>query len=141
MRKQSATAKPFADVPVEEDTTILSRKYGSAIGGPARFEKWRWEGIKGQTIVLLLDRVEGMTDDEIVSRLRAEKLIPGESQVTIKRSGKFGSGTMVSSGVIALPILSHRWRVSDPERICAGYLAAQSVESWLDTNSDIRRYS
>lgn len=50
-------------------------------------ELWNWEGILGQSAVLLGSQVAEISDDEIIERLRCEIDMTGITTVTRSNSG------------------------------------------------------
>ena len=77
----------FKEVPVEPDTTIIARQQDVVAGLDVLLEAWLWEGIFCMSAVIPLAQASGLSDDELLSRLRSE-LDLGE-KITVKRKEKF----------------------------------------------------
>ncbi len=59
----------FSDVPVEDDTVILTEKHIKLDGRDALLQDWRWDGINANSLIFHLEDVSGLSDDEIKSIL------------------------------------------------------------------------
>jgi hypothetical protein len=55
----------FDNRPIEEDTTITSSKLVKFQNRDALLESWVWDGIKGESAILLANQFEGLSDEDI----------------------------------------------------------------------------
>ena len=76
----------FKNVPIDDDTKIL-------VSLPARFgefevlyQKWCWDGIAAESLILVACDVLDKTDAELETEIRESPLVKPNSQVTIKRA-------------------------------------------------------
>ena len=79
----------FRDVPKDEDTKVLSRAETKLGAYDALHEKWIYESVKAESLILVEAEVEGLSNEEFERELRASGLMRTDSQVTISR-GKAG---------------------------------------------------
>ena len=77
----------FKNIPLEEDTRVLSRKQITFGPYDAIHEKWKWlfEGVSAESIILLEADVAALTDEELTQQLKASSLLAPNSQITIAR--------------------------------------------------------
>lgn len=77
----------FSGVRTDEDTKVLSRT--ETMFGPyeAIHERWQFEAIKAESIILISEDVSTVTNDELERALRTSELIQLGSTVTIARAG------------------------------------------------------
>lgn len=77
----------FANVPVEEDTRVLSRTPIVFGVYEAIHEKWKWvlEGVSAESIILLDTDISEVSDEELTQKLRDSGLMKPDSQITIAR--------------------------------------------------------
>lgn len=76
----------FRNVPVEEDTKILRREIIAVDGHEVLYEKWFWDGVKGETFVFVSTEVAKLSDGELEQLARQSALLDPASQITIKRA-------------------------------------------------------
>ena len=79
----------FRDVPVEEDTKVLSRAETKLGAYDALHEKWIYESVKAESLILVGAEVESLSNEELERVLRDSEFVRAGSQVTISR-GKAG---------------------------------------------------
>lgn len=76
----------FSDVPVEDETVILTEKHIKLDGRDALLQEWRWDGIKANSLILLIEDISDLSDTEIKSILISSGLDGAEGTSTISRS-------------------------------------------------------
>jgi len=81
--------KLFNNRPVDKDTKVLSRRYLTFDGHDVLWEKWLWDGIRGNTLVFVASQFEGVADDELDRIARQIAGLPGEASTTLKRTGDY----------------------------------------------------
>lgn len=74
----------FTDRPIDADTKILSSQQTEIAGLDVLLELWNWEGIYGQSAILLSSQVADLSDDEIIERLRS--VIVTTEDTTVSRT-------------------------------------------------------
>lgn len=75
----------FNNIPIEEDTRVLSRKDVMFGSFEAVLERWSWEGIRAESLILRDGDVAALTDEQLEEALRASPFIQSDSRVTITR--------------------------------------------------------
>ncbi|HMN57527.1 MAG: hypothetical protein J0I00_17700 [Burkholderiales bacterium] len=80
-----AASSKFANVPLDDDTRVLSQSEVSINGLDALHQRWVWDGIIGQSLVFLAGDVSATTDQEIVDMARVAGLVAMESATTVSR--------------------------------------------------------
>ena len=76
----------FADVPIDTDTKITGQKIIELDGVTALHQKWRWEGIKAESLIFASSDVIDLTDQALEQITLASGLVNAGSQMTMKRS-------------------------------------------------------
>lgn len=77
----------YKDLPQDENTRIL-HSYECLINGlDALVESWNWDGINGQSIILLLSQVGDRSDKQVIELLRQIADIESDFIVTRDRNG------------------------------------------------------
>ena len=79
----------FTELPREEDTKILftsPMRWGEL---DIVYEKWKWEGIRAESIIFLSEDVNSLDDAALEADVRDGPLVRENSQVTIKRGENF----------------------------------------------------
>ena len=71
-------SEKFKNVPVEEDTKILSRKLEKIGAYEVLHEKWFWDGIQAESIIFANEDIEGLNEEEV-------KNLVGESKTTYEK--------------------------------------------------------
>ena len=79
----------FRNVPIEEDTKVLFRAEATLGAYEALHEKWLFEAVKAESLILADQDVQGVSNEDLERELRASQFIRPGSQVTISR-GKSG---------------------------------------------------
>jgi hypothetical protein len=75
----------FSAVPIEEDTEVLARVETTFGPYDAVHERWRYEAVKAESVILLSDDVANISDGELESALRASGLVQTGTEVTVTR--------------------------------------------------------
>lgn len=77
----------FANVPVDEDTRLLQTRAERLGDYPACHQQWSWDGLLGESLILVADDVAHLSEAELVDLLRATSLLTTpDSQVTYSNS-------------------------------------------------------
>jgi len=71
-------SKLFDNRPIEEDTQITSSKIVKFSDRDICLEGWKWDGIKGESAILLASQFEGLSDEEIAAFLSDHVAIGGD---------------------------------------------------------------
>lgn len=79
--------KKFKNIPLEEDTRVLSRTQIAFGPHDAIHEKWKWvfEGVSAESVILLEADVAALTNEELTQQLKASSLLAPDSPITISR--------------------------------------------------------
>jgi len=73
----------FSNVPVEDDTTILSQHN---IKIDALYQKWFWGGVKTESLIFIASAVDALNDSALESLAKQSKLPTNDSSFTFKRN-------------------------------------------------------
>ncbi len=76
----------FQNVPIDEDTRILTRQECRLGDYDVLFEKWSWDGIRATTLVFCEADVAHLDNPELEAFVRASLIVNEGSQLTIKRN-------------------------------------------------------
>lgn len=79
----------FDDVPVEEDTRIKSRKLLNIDGLDARYEKWFWDGIYGESLIFYSEDIVDLSDEALKVFVTSSQLVNDTKSMTVKREEKY----------------------------------------------------
>lgn len=79
----------FSGRRIESDTKILSTKFLQVDGRDILVESWRWEAIKGKSMIFLSEQVAGLTDVEVQSLAREIAGLTEDEKTTFKRGPEF----------------------------------------------------
>ena len=55
----------FADVPVDEDTTVILEKIGMLGQYEVLYQAWSWEGINAESVIFFSEDVSELNDEEL----------------------------------------------------------------------------
>jgi len=80
------TLSDFKSVPVEDDTTVLFQREVVLGEFQVLYQKWVWDGIKGESLIFLGCDVRALSDEQLISEVRSSPLVDDQSKVTMKRS-------------------------------------------------------
>lgn len=78
----------FAEVSVEKDTELISVSTAKLGDHHVRHEVWRWDGVKGETLIFLSEEV-GDLDDEAIEKLVVQSPYYSHGGFTIVRKENF----------------------------------------------------
>ena len=76
----------FSNVPVEDDTTILSQRNIKIDNLDALYQKWFWEGVKAESLIFIASDVDALNDSALESLAKQSKLPTNDSSFTFKRN-------------------------------------------------------
>ena len=76
----------FAGRSVDEDTRILSAKYFQHESYDLLLEQWKWDCIKGKSLIFLSPQTSGLDDSQFQDLARDILGISIESETILKRS-------------------------------------------------------
>lgn len=79
----------FDTLSTESDTHLASRSAYELAGMPARHEKWSWEGIAGESIVLLSQDAQQHDDETLKQMVREAFSLPQDAPMTLERRDDF----------------------------------------------------
>jgi hypothetical protein len=74
----------FKAIPVEEDTRILQKKLMTVNGIDARFERWAWEGVIGESLIFVTEEISNLSDEQLWQSI-VNQLSIRDMKHTIKR--------------------------------------------------------
>ena len=78
----------FKNVPVDDDTRILSQEIKRLDKFEALYQLWSWDGYKGESIIFSDDDVKNLSEAEIKEIIRKSSLLKDkESKMTFSQSG------------------------------------------------------
>lgn len=78
----------FNGVPLEDDTMLISSKKGNLGQFEILHQVWRWEGIKGESIIFADDDINDLSEDEIKELVRnSPQLTDKGSSLTFSQKG------------------------------------------------------
>lgn len=75
----------FENIPLDSDTTIEEEKEIQIGKFDALHQKWRWDGIKGESLIFVSQEVEAYSEDELINECRKTKLMRANASVTFKK--------------------------------------------------------
>lgn len=76
----------FKNVPIEEDTKILSQQEVMLGEYEVLYQKWYWDGIRAESIIFSSEDVSTLDDEAIEKEVRSSPLVSSGSSVTLKRT-------------------------------------------------------
>jgi len=82
----TALDKRFANLPVDDDTTIIKQSPQQLGSYPACYQKWRWDGVRGESLILIAEDVAHLSEEELIHMLHATSLPKPGSTVTYKEN-------------------------------------------------------
>lgn len=82
---ERAMKERFKSVPRDSDTRILHRKVVETGGFYAQYQKWSWEGLKGESLIFVRSDVTDKSDEALISLVKASDFWDEQSEVTVKR--------------------------------------------------------
>jgi hypothetical protein len=74
----------FKAIPVEEDTRILQKKLMTVNGIDARFERWAWECVIGESLIFVTEEISNLSDEQLWQSI-VNQLSIRDMKHTIKR--------------------------------------------------------
>lgn len=78
----------FKNVPLEEDTRLLSQKIIYLSKFEVLHQIWRWDGIKGESIIFADEDVKDLSENDIKGLLRNSKFLHDkDSSLTFSQKG------------------------------------------------------
>jgi len=75
----------WTDVPLEPDTTLLEEVPVQLDGYDLLYQRWHWDGLPGESLILREDQVEALTDEQLHQLALDKGLIPTSAAITITR--------------------------------------------------------
>jgi len=81
--------KKFSDVPVEDDTKILSSSEFTVSGIDCRFESWLWDGIEGISFIFLNGDIPKLSEEELIQLIISEQFHLKKLVTTFKKGEKY----------------------------------------------------
>ncbi|MDP1615435.1 MAG: hypothetical protein Q8L68_06525 [Methylococcales bacterium] len=79
----------FANVPIEEDTTIVSQLEAMLGDYPVLYQKWVWGGIAAESIIFADEDIASLSDEQLENEVRGSPICRENTQVTIKKTDGF----------------------------------------------------
>ena len=66
MRLKNEISEKFKNIPVDEDTRIISREQIKIEDYDAIHEKWFWDGINADSYVFFNEDIKGLNEEEVL---------------------------------------------------------------------------
>ncbi|MFN1835502.1 hypothetical protein AB2B38_009590 [Balneola sp. MJW-20] len=79
----------FEDVPVENDTSLITVEYHDIHGVPCRLEYWVWDDICGQSLIYRIQDTDDDLRDKIDTYINNSLKISADGEVTKKENGGY----------------------------------------------------
>ncbi|MDD2723001.1 MAG: hypothetical protein PHH59_03135 [Methylovulum sp.] len=79
----------FANVPVDQDTTIIAQCESKFDCYPVLYQKWIWDGIAAESIIFANEDIPDLTDEELENEVKSSPIFREKSQITIKKTDGF----------------------------------------------------
>lgn len=76
----------FENVPVEDDTNIISQEVIDFDGYSVLHQKWSWEGVSAESLIFSNDDISSITIEDLETKIRKSPMLMSESSVTVKES-------------------------------------------------------
>jgi len=76
----------FINLPVDDDTTILSQCALKIDNLDALHQKWFWDGVKAESLIFIASAVDALNDTALESLAKQSKLPTNDSSFTFKRN-------------------------------------------------------
>lgn len=76
----------FANLPQDEDTKVLKQRPEKLGDYPACYQQWRWDGMRGESLIVLTEDVAHLSEPQLLELLRASPLLEPGSQITCTKS-------------------------------------------------------
>ncbi|MBA6154209.1 hypothetical protein [Gelidibacter maritimus] len=82
--------KKFKDIPVEEDTQIITSVEAKIEDYDVIYQKWHWDGITAESVIFFNDDVANLTEEQIKHEVAlCTALVKEDSQLTFKKGDKY----------------------------------------------------
>ncbi len=79
----------FKDLPVEEDTQIITSVEAKIENYDVVYQKWNWDGIIAESVIFLNEDVAELTEDQIKKEVAlCTAMVKENSQMTYKKGDK-----------------------------------------------------
>lgn len=75
----------WIDIPLEPDTTLLEEVPVRLDGYDLLYQRWNWDGLPGESLILRENQVEAVTDEQLHQLGLDKGLMPAEASTTITR--------------------------------------------------------
>ncbi len=80
----------FKDIPVEEDTRIITSVEAKIEDYDVVYQKWHWDGITAESVIFFNDDVADLTEEQIKHEVAlCTALVKEDSQLTFKKGDKY----------------------------------------------------
>jgi len=76
----------FKNVPIDNDTKILFESIMKFDGEDILYQKWRFDGIVGESIIFRTENVGNMSDKELIEYIATSDIVTNKSSITISRN-------------------------------------------------------
>ena len=73
MRIKNVISEKFKNIPVDDDTRIISREQIKVGKYDAIHEKWFWEGVYAESYVFFNEDIKGLIEEDILSLTSQKK--------------------------------------------------------------------
>lgn len=77
---------PFHTLDTDPDTTILMRELLEIQEHPVVHERWRWDGITGESLIFSLADVANVNDAELIAWSHSSGMVSVNEKPQVKRS-------------------------------------------------------
>lgn len=80
----------FKNLPVEEDTQIIASVETNLADYEVVYQKWYWDGIHAESVILFNEDVEKLNEEEIKHEVAlCTALVKKDSQMTFKKGEEY----------------------------------------------------
>lgn len=80
----------FKDIPVDEETQILSSMQAKIDKYDVVYQKWNWDGIHGESIIFYNEDVAALNEEQVKHEVAlCTALVKADSKLTYKKGEKY----------------------------------------------------
>lgn len=80
----------FKDLPMEEDTQIITNVKANIEQFDVVYQKWKWDGIMAESVIFFNEDITELTEDQIKNEVAlCTALVKKNSQMTYKKGDKY----------------------------------------------------
>jgi hypothetical protein len=76
----------FANVPLDEGTTIIFQQEALFGNYPVLYQKWRWEGVVAESFVFANEDIADLSDEALAKEVEESPMNKKNSRITFKKT-------------------------------------------------------